>query len=148
MRCPLEIVSRRGDPASANEILFAPMDRAPSYRRTRVYDIEYSGSRDALRRFVAGVLLDEVAEDARFEESFAYPQARAVLDVSLKPGLLDLEKEYIVDYARSHASDDFRLEDIRIAQRYYIDAPIEPVVLDRIRRDLVNPAIQECRVHG
>lgn len=143
MRCRLEIMNGRAELASANDLVYAPLAAAPSYRNTRVYDIEYSGDEERLKRFVSDVLVDDVVETPVFGRATTHAEATRAIDVSLKPGVLDLEREYIMDYARRAGADNLDIHGLRIIRRYYFFGECGQAIIDRIVHDLVNPVIEE-----
>ncbi len=146
MRSRFEIVNRLMNFVSANELVYSPLDSAPLYRRTRVYDIDYSGSSEGLRHFVRGVLTDEIVEEIMEDGRPTAAEGTAALDVFLKPGVLDLEKEYILRYANGARPANLEIHDLAIIQRYYIQHPCEEADIRRIVGDLVNPVIQDWSI--
>ena len=93
-----EIVNRYAREKSCNELLYAPLESALRARETRGYRVEFSGEVSALRAFTHDVLADSVSETVSEGEQAALSSYRFYIDVSLKPGCLDLEKEYILRF--------------------------------------------------
>jgi len=67
------------------------------------------------------------------------------VDVRIRPGHLDLEREYIMRYCRHEAIVDVEIIDIKPCQRIYLlDGELPD--MNRILRHLVNPVIHEWEV--
>lgn len=145
MRRIVEIHNRFQSDTDARHLLYAPVDTGMTYRTTRRYAFQYAGQKDALDRFIRTVLLDPVSEDLhddarpRFEEFCFY------LDISLKPGLLDLEKEAVTSYVRDQRESDWTLQDLSVGRRFYfMGAGTTPP--EQMIKDMVNPVIHTWNV--
>ncbi len=131
---------------TANDLLYVPVQDPPRIKRTRRYLFTYEGDPAALDRFARRVLVDEVSEDLHAGEAPLFGDAGAVLDMTLKPGLLDHEREAVLEYADHAAPDGVEVQDLRIHQRMYIFDTGGTFSPDRLVRDLVNPAIHQWTV--
>lgn len=142
-----EVIGRLDQPKSCQSLLYAPLAQELCFRHTRLYEFQFSGDQTALIAFVRKVLLDEVCQDLHLGEEPGLSGQIFLLDYGMKPSALDLEKESILAFQRETASDEFRLEGLRIFQRLYIfgaDAPSG--VAERFTRDICNPAIHTWRI--
>ncbi len=144
-RLNAELVGRFDSPGDCNKLLYAPLAQPLTFRKTRLYHLEYEGNEDAARAFAERVLGDPVSEELHVGDEPAIDGFCFYLDYGMKPGALDNEKEAIMRFAegsRSHA--DFELKSLKIDQRIYVfgeGAEPAPFV-----RDIVNPAIHTCTV--
>lgn len=146
MRFTLEVSGKFSEARSCAELLYAPVPGGHTFREAKVYEIEYEGNAEALYKFASGVLVDGVSETARVGEDLHAGDYRVRVDMSLKPELLDLEKEYILKYYRSRAPREFSIHDLKISRRLYIQGPTESHWVTAFLRDLVNPVIHEWSV--
>lgn len=140
-----EIVNRYAREKSCNELLYAPLDSALRARETRGYRFKFSGEVSALHAFTHDVLSDSVSETVSEGEQPALSGYCFYIDVSLKPGCLDLEKEYILRFYRELENPGFTLEDLTIFHRYYLIGD-DAVPSERFVKDLCNEAIQTSTV--
>ena len=140
-----EVTGNYDQQHDANGLLYAPIDTPATYRRTRVYELEYEGSEDDAKAFVRRTLLDEIAEDVHFGGEPALPGSAFFLDVSMRPGALDLEKEAILASHHGARNKAIEITKLKLTQRVYIfsDAGAKP---DRFVRDVCNPAIHTWSV--
>ncbi|OGH60966.1 MAG: hypothetical protein A3G34_17425 [Candidatus Lindowbacteria bacterium RIFCSPLOWO2_12_FULL_62_27] len=149
MRSTLEVVSRFLESRAAGEMTHTPAPAGATFRETRVYTLDFSGDERSLRAFLLDALVDGVGEIAHFSDR-PYFEGDARVDIRLKPNMLDLERESILNYYRAAAPEKFRLNDLRIARRFYVRAvPAAAEFLERFRRDAANPVIHEwCVSHA
>ncbi len=148
MRHIVEILNRFQPDTDAGRLLYTPADTGMTCRTTRRYAFQYTGRLDSLQDFVRTVLLDPISEDLHEAARPCLDEFAFYLDISLKPGLLDLEKEAVVQYVRDRQDADWTLETLSVGRRYYflgtgLIGP-EPFI-----RDMVNPVIHTWNVvHG
>ncbi len=148
MRHIVEILNRFQPDSDAGRLLYTPADTGMTCRTTRRYAFEYSGRKESLKRFIQTVLLDPVSEDLHESARPCLDEYEFYLDIALKPGLLDLEKEAIAQYVRDQQETDWMLKELSVRRRYYFlgpgNIPPEPFI-----RDMVNPVIHTWNiVHG
>lgn len=146
MRSSAEIVPKFAERRSCNAFLYTPLADELYFRETRVYHLDYTGSAPTARRFVTRVLVDENIENVHFDEPPQYPGFRFMIDLAMKPSVLDLEKEYILKYYAHVRTPDFVLERLQIVRRFYIEKGKGEVPVERLLRDLANPAIHSWTV--
>lgn len=149
----VEVVDRFEDPRPAREYVYSPVPEECELRETRVYRIEGPEDRERLNEFVEDVLVDEVSQDWELGEArdTTYrDDYDSIIDVVLKPDVLDLEEEYLIDYCENHRDESgFEVSEISIVTRYYLDCEgTDPDVVETIVRDLVNPVIHEWSVQS
>ena len=140
-----EIVNRYAREKSCNELLYAPLDSNLRARETRGYRVEFSGEVSALRAFTHEVLADSVSETVSEGDQAALSGYRFYIDVSLRAGCLDLEKEYILRYYNELETPGFTLDGLTIFHRYYLFGE-DPVPSERFVKDLCNPVIHSWNV--
>jgi hypothetical protein len=145
MRAIYEIAGKFEEPVPCETLVNGWVDPAVTVRRSRVYEFAYSGDGEALGGFVRHCLFDPISQVLGRDEGL-WPEAGFVLDVAMKPGALDLEKEAILDVQRRWPEAGFRIESLRLHHRYAAFGPVTAEVIRRMERDLVNPAIQTRRV--
>ncbi len=145
MREIYEISDRFIEAGDANGLLYEPLAEAPTYRRTRRYEIEFEGDKAALEAFVRKTLLDEISQELHSGEEPALKGFSFALDYGMKPGALDLEKEAILNYRRGIPEPGFELKELRIRQRIYLFGG-KGDESDRFVRDLCNAAIHQWNV--
>ena len=152
MNLSAEVVGLLDSRSDCSKLLYAPLSEPLTFRQTRRYDLEYSGTEDAAKAFVEKVLFDQVSERLHFGGGAALEGARFVLDYGMKPGALDLEKETVMRYYRETAeagnAGGLEIHDLKITHRIYVfsaddDATAEP---DRFIKDVCNPAIHTWSV--
>ncbi len=145
MRKIVEIHNHFQPAKDASNLLYTPADHGMTYRETRRYSFQYSGSDSALLDFVQSVLVDPVSEDLHDGPSPCFKDYIFHLDLMLKPSLLDLEKEYIRNYVRDQAYTDWTLDELSVAHRYYFFGKGD-ITPQRIARDMVNPVIHTWNI--
>jgi hypothetical protein len=136
-----EVIGKFDTAGDCAGLLYAPPPGDLTYRRTRRYEIDYEGSREAVERFVDAVLVDHVSHEARLGSAPALDGFAFHLDYGMKPTALDHEKETILAYHAELEDAGFTFSDLKITTRLYVftsenDADSTPFV-----RDIVNPAI-------
>lgn len=147
MRYTAEIVSRFDQERSCDALLYTPIEQKVVYRETRCYAIDYSGDPEALGRFAEKVLLDPVSESIHTGDGTALEEFSFFLDITLKPGLLDLEKEYLLGYYRGLADQPFEIIDLAITRRIYFFARKAEAGPEPFVKDIVNPVIHTWTVN-
>ena len=140
-----EVTGNYDQQHDANGLLYAPLETPATYRRTRVYVLDYEGSEDDARAFVRRTLLDEVAEEVHFGGEPALANSAFYLDVSMRPGALDLEKEAILASHRGARNKAIEITTLKLTQRTYIFSDADPKP-DRFVRDVCNPAVHTWSV--
>ncbi|NKB23458.1 MAG: hypothetical protein GKR87_03580 [Kiritimatiellae bacterium] len=148
MQYSIEIRNRFIQKQKTNTLLYTPLKSRGAYEQTRRYTINYSGNKKALKNFVREVLVDEVSEVVSSSLSPAMQNFQFYIDVSLKPGTLNLEKEYILNYYQQLQAPDFELQECTIAQRTYIKSESESgdLLPEPFIRDMVNPVIHTWNI--
>ena len=142
MRYRIEVESIYAAEHPAGALVYEPVPESCTSRETRVYDVEAEGDETAVRRFAEHVLADRFAQRVHIGEAPALEGYRYFLDVAYRPGVLDLEKEYLLRYYRSLEAPGFDLRDLTIRRRVYIFGADEALPPETLRKDLVNPAVQ------
>ena len=137
----VEVVGRFDEPGHCDELLYAPLEGDLTFRRTRWYCFEFEGDRGAVEAFVRSTLVDAVSQEAHLGEEPALGGYRFHLDYGMKKGVLDLEKESILNYYRELEDTGFELKRLELATRIYIFGEAESGVRKHFIRDIVNPAI-------
>ncbi len=146
MRLEVELVNRYRTPRSVNGLLYTPTDSAATVRETRRYILEARADAPALEAFARKVLQDPVSEDLHVGPSPALDGWDFLVDIRLKPGLLDLEKEYVLKAARDLREAGVALESVTPVRRIYVSGAGASLPPERLTRDVVNPAIQHGEV--
>ena len=137
-----EILSRYAVEHPASELVYAPVSDAVRFRESRVYQLEMEGDSMAAKDFVREVLCDAVSQELHFSDSPHLDGASYILDVAMKPKVLDLEKQYLLKYYRTLENPGFDLRDLTIRRRIYIFGDAELLPSNRLQKDVVNPVIQ------
>lgn len=140
-----EITGKFEEAADCNSLLYAPLARSLSFRRSRSYEFEFTGAANALTGFVRKCLLDEISQ-----EIFAGPDPWTgeafVLEFGMRPGALDLEEEAIMTFYRSLKDPGFTIEKLAIRDRIYVFGEADDGVAKRFVRDIVNTAIHTYQI--
>ena len=138
----VEVVGKFDEAGDCSKLLYAPLAEELTYRRTRRYRFEYTGSREALEAFVRTTLVDEVSQEVSIGEAPALDGFLFHLDYGMKKGVLDLEKESVLNYYREIEPGDFEIAVLELATRVYVfGAGGDGDVSERFVLDIVNPAI-------
>lgn len=145
MREIFEISDRFIEAADASHLLYEPVERELTFRRTRRYELEAEGDQDKLEAFVKKTLLDDISQELHFGEDPALKDFVFVLEYGMKPGALDLEKEAILTYYKGIEDPGFELKDLKIRQRLYLFGD-KDAKSDRFVRDICNAAIHNWNV--
>ena len=114
-----EITGKFEEPADCSGLLYAPLNEALTYRRSRSYEFDFEGPVDRLTEFVRRCLLDEISQELSTGPE-PWSGYAFVLDYGMKPGALDLEKEAVLSYYRSLDDPGFKLENLAIRHRIYV----------------------------
>ena len=147
MDATIEIVNRLAAPKSVNALLYTPVTSGLSCRETRVYELTADASEDAVRRFAGEVLADPVSDEIHLGATPALPGAAYHLDIALKRGLLDLEREYLLTYLRNDPKAGLSPKSLRVVRRIYIYGADASPAPERIVKDVVNPVIHTWKIH-
>jgi hypothetical protein len=135
-----EIVSLGPEWAAGSTLLFAPIEGSGEVLETRAYQFTYRGEEGALDDFVDEVLLDPITQGL----GQAVEGAQGWIDICMRAGVLDLEKEAILERARRHPADDLEILGLTLWRRVYYRRSVvgaAPYV-----KDLANPAIHRWEV--
>ena len=152
MNLTAEVIGLLDSPADCSKLLYAPLSEPLTFRQTRRYHLEFSGSEDAAKAFIEKVLYDKISERLHFGDDAAIEGARFALDYGMKDGALDLEKETVMRYYRETAeagnAGGLEISDFKITHRIYVfsadaSATTEP---GRFIKDVCNPAIHTWSV--
>ena len=135
-----EVVGKFESAQDTSKLLYAPLEQAATFRKSRVYQIEYDGTQDQARSFVLKSLVDRYAEEVSFSEESYYKNFKFYIDYGMKPGALDLEREAIISSQKSSNASEFKLLNLELSQRIYIFSDPE-VASEPFVRDVCNPAI-------
>ncbi len=152
MNLTAEVIGLLDSPADCSKLLYAPLAEPLTFRQTRRYHLEYSGSEEAAKAFVEKVLFDQVSERLHFGDGAGLDGARFALDYGMKPGALDLEKETVMRYYRETAeagnAGDLEIHDLKITHRIYVFSADESAAAEpgRFIKDVCNPAIHTWSV--
>lgn len=151
MEYELEVADRFSPREPAEDVLYSGENLRGDVETTRLYRLTTGASRDALEAFVLDVLVDEVSqrwelrpadEDGSLHQDFCHR-----LDVGLKPGVLDLEREYLLEFLEEAPDPRLTLEGLTILKRHYLFASNgDQRLLETARRDLVNPVVHRWSV--
>jgi hypothetical protein len=141
-----EITNTFSSDKSVNSLLYTPVESPLRCRETRLYELECEGSADKVEGFVRQVLADPVSDRVHVGEAPALEGQRFLLDVWIKPGALDLEKEMILTFYRELPNPGFTLRKLRLVRRLYFFGETGGLTSEAIIKDVVNPAIQTSRV--
>ena len=145
MQIRYEISGKFDEASDCNGLLYAPLARPLTYRRSRSYEFDCEGSEDAVTAFVRKTLLDESSQQLFINDSPWHDEA-FLLDYGMKASALDLEKESILSYYRSLKAPGFTLKSLAIRHRIYVFGDVETGIAERFVRDMVNPAIHTHRL--
>ncbi len=140
MRVVYEIAGKYEKPEPCDGLVNSQIDPGVTYRRSRLYDFTFEGDAERLDAFVRHSLFDEIGQQLRQDAPLIEGQ-NLTLEVGMKPGALDLEKEAIVAVYRGLPDAGFVLSRFRLSQRFCFFGPVTETVERRLVRDLVNPAI-------
>ena len=152
MNLTAEVVGLLDSPADCSKLLYAPLSEPLTFRQTRRYTLEYSGSEAEAKRFIEKVLVDTVSERLHFGDRAAVEGARFALDFGMKAGALDLEKEAVMRYYRETAelgdAGGLEIHDLKISQRIYVFSADASGSADpgRFIKDVCTPAIHTWSV--
>lgn len=140
----VEVLAKFEEAQDCSGLLYSPPDSSLSFRATRVYDLEFEGERGKGEDFVENVLVDAVGDRWVMGGDPILQGFSFYLEYWMKPGVLDLEKKAIVDYARSHAEAPIEVVSLKIRHRIYVFG--EGGKSDEFVRDICNPAIHAWAV--
>ena len=136
----VEVVGKFGSKEDANKLLYAPLSTQATFRKSRVYRLEFDGGDDLARAFVHKCLVDQYADDVTFDQKSYFDEYEFYIDYGMKPGALDLEKEAIISSQKGDDNSNFNLIKLELLQRVYVFSSSE-VSSDPFVRDVCNPAI-------
>ena len=103
--------------------------------------MDFGGAVESVHTFVSRVLADEITETVHTGPDPAVDNFHFAIEMGLKAGLLDLEREYILRYLESGARMPFSMNDIRKTNCYYFSGDKMDLPPDRFVADMVNPVI-------
>lgn len=141
MRLLYEIAGKFEEAAVCDGLVNSHVDAAVTCRRSRVYDFTFAGDAAGVDQFVRHCLFDEIGQELAKDAPLWTGQS-LVLEVGMKPGALDHEKEAILACHQGPPGSGFTLEKFRLSHRFYFFGPVTEAIERRLVRDLVNPAIQ------
>ena len=141
-----EIENRYAPDKSVNSLLYTPVDSAMRCRETRVYEVEAEGDAERIAAFMKNVLADPVSDTLHTGDTPALSGHRYLVDVWMKAGVLDLEKNMILQFFHELPNPGFTLSRLRLVRRLYLYGETVDVSPERLIKDVVNPAIQTSRV--
>lgn len=148
----VEVVSRFDEPKDCANLLYAPLDEKNlTYRKTRCYRFTFKGDASRLEEFIRETLVDSVSHKLSLGVMPALKGFRFYLDYGMKKGVLDLEKEAILNYYRELEREvDFRILELELTTRVYVFGETSrsgKEVSGPFVRDIVNPAIHRWKIH-
>ncbi len=146
MRVVYEIAGKYEEPAPCESVVHARIDPAVTFRKSRLYEVGFDGDTGAADGFLRHSLFDPIGQVLSVDAPL-WPEAVLVLEVGMKPGALDLEKEAILSVHRRWPEAGFTLSSLRLSHRFSVFGPVTEAISRRLVRDLVNPAIHTHRVH-
>ena len=144
-----EVIGKYDRAADASHLLYAPLAQSLTFRETRRYTLEYTGSAVACEEFLKRVLSDSTSHELHLGPQAALSGQSFILDYGMKPGALDLEKEAILGYFRGLEKSQFSLQSLKIQRRVYLfgaGAAEVPALSARFVKDIVNPAVHHFTV--
>ncbi len=142
-----EVISRFQEAADADHLLYTPINAGLTSRHSRVYAVKVDGDVDAARKYLLGVLVDQIAQEVSEDAAPILQDALFVLDYGMKAGALDLEKEAILQNYRGRFGLGFAIEQLKITQRVYIFGQGDKASLSaRFAKDICNPAIHSWTI--
>lgn len=145
MTAVFEITDRFIEAGDASALLYAPLNRPLTFRRTIRYEFDFEGDAGAVEAFVRHTLLDDVSQEIHIGDDPALGDYLFVLDYGMRPDALDLEKETVVRFFKGITDPGFSLNDLTIRQRIYVFGEGESNS-DRFIRDICNGAVHNWRV--
>ena len=134
-----EISGRFGEAEDADHLLYTPIGRGWTCRRSRGYRLVAEGPVEAVEAFVREVLLDPVSQELRGDGRAPWQGWQVRLDIGMKDKVLDLEREAIRACHRRLPDPGFQLHSLQIIHHHYLFG--DAVEVTPFVRDLVNPAI-------
>jgi hypothetical protein len=126
------------EPSECSALLYAPLAEQATFRQSRIYRFDFQGDGASLKEFAHRTLVDDNVQQLSDSGVPALAGHDFLLDIGMKPGALDNEKEAIMEFYRSLPEPGFVLEDLRISRRYYVTGSRQ---VDTFVRDMCNPAI-------
>lgn len=138
-----EVTDRFDEPVDCSALLYAPLAGQATFRQSRIYLFDYAGDDKALRNFVSRTLVDHNAQELCDSGEPAFSGHGFFLEIGMKAGALDNEKEAVLEFYRSQKEPGFTLRDLLIFRRYYIFGSDQ---VDTFVRDMCNPAVNSWRI--
>ena len=136
----VEVVGKFGSKEDANKLLYAPITTAATFRKSRVYQLQFDGEEDEAKAFINRCLVDQYADEVSFDQDSYFNEYQFYIDYGMKPGALDLEKEAILSSQKGDDGNNFKLLSLELLQRVYIFSELE-ISSEPFVRDVCNPAI-------
>ena len=120
MTLHFEVISRFQAAASADALLYTPLNAGLTFRRSRVYTVEINGDEQKAREYLLSVLVDPISQECTEQNAPILEGALFTIDYGMKAGALDLEKEAILQNYRGRRNMGFTLDGLKITQRVYV----------------------------
>ncbi len=133
-----EVTGKFDEQRDCSALLYAPLAGSATFLQARIYRFDYDGDREQLRAFVYRTLVDHHAHEFNDAGDPAITGHDFFLEIGMKPGVLDNEKEAVLEFYRSQVEPGFDLVNLQIFRRYYIFGSIE---VEIFVRDMCNPAV-------
>lgn len=93
MTLHFEVISRFQAAASADALLYTPLNAGLTFRRSRVYTVEITGDGQKAREYLLSVLVDPISQECTEQNAPILEGALFTIDYGMKAGALDLEKK-------------------------------------------------------
>jgi len=141
-----EVIGTHESSADCSALLYAPLESPATFRHSTRYEFDANGGTEKLTQFVRRTLVDAHAQELHpsIDPSHcAISGHDFFLEIGMKAGALDNEKESIMQYYRSLDDPGFQIDALRIFRRYYIFGSNQT---ETFVRDMCNPAVNAWRV--
>ena len=138
MTLHFEVISRFQAAASADALLYTPLNAGLTFRRSRVYTVEINGDEQKAREYLLSVLVDPISQECTEQNAPILEGALFTIDYGMKAGALDLEKEAILQNYRGRRNMGFTLDVFGQGDKETLAA--------RFAKDVCNPAIHNWTI--